>query len=86
MFYNFLYYITHVCLQMSRWFLVCILFFRCHSPTNMALGFVHIQHLSCLVGQRRIDLLQALSHILMYGCGYLERFLLRPFFSLYSWF
>ena len=43
-----------------------IFFFCCQTATNMALLFIHLQHISHLFGKRRIDLLQSVCTVLMY--------------------
>lgn len=53
---------------------VQIFFFRSHASSDMAFGFIDIQHLPCLFRQSGINLHQPVSYIFMYGYWYLERF------------
>ena len=45
---------------------VQIFFFRSHASSDMAFGFIDIQHLPCLFRQSGINLHQPVSYIFMY--------------------
>lgn len=46
---------------------VLVLLLCCQSSTDMSLGFIYIQNLSCLLGKGRINLHQSIRDIFMYG-------------------
>ena len=51
-----------------------ILFFCCHTTSDMPLLFIYLQHISHLFGKRRIDLLQSVCTVLMCGRYQIERY------------
>lgn len=46
--------------------LMKILLSRSHPSPDVALGLVHVKHLSCFTGQGGIDLEEPFGHVLMY--------------------
>lgn len=77
----YLFFIIHILFLIARQnitdfshMLMQIFFPRSKSSADMALRLIHIQHLSRLRRERRIDFAQTLCYVFMFGCYYLERF------------